>query len=286
VVIATRNREASLRRTLAALRAQDARFEWELVVVDDGSSPPLHDGALAGLPHARLVAGHGLGPATARNAGLAVARGEVVAFTDDDTAPFPGWLRAAVEHLRARPADAGVEGPVDTPPYDPLRAHSISSTEGGRHFTANIAFRRSLLEELGGFDEQFPSPHCEDLDLAYRAMGQGPIGFAETMRITQFPREQTLAQLARRGGDASSEIRLFRRHRDRFGRAARLPPRLFPLANEVAYWRQLLRDNRGSPRRLARAAALAVAHGAYVLRAVLARSAGRDPASLGPAARR
>ena len=87
VVIATRDRPDSLRRTLAALARQDTAHSWELVVVDDGSEPPVDEALLAALPGARILRSGGVGPARARNAGLAAARGEHVLFTDDDTGP-------------------------------------------------------------------------------------------------------------------------------------------------------------------------------------------------------
>lgn len=275
MIIATRNRIASLERTVAALRAQRATATWELIVVDDGSSPPVPEAVLSGVADARLVRGAGRGPAVARNAGLAAATGDVVCFTDDDAEPAAGWVQAAVEFLRTHPGHSGVEGPVDSPPYDPLYAHSIETDAAGRYFTANIAFRRALLERLDGFHEGFPAAHCEDLDLAYRALASGSIGFAEGMRVTHHPRPQTLRQLALRGRAARSEIVLFERHRERFGRAAALPARVFPLVNELTYWRELAHHAGRSPRRLVRAASIGLWHLGAVLEATLRPGAGR-----------
>jgi GT2 family glycosyltransferase len=270
VVVATRDRHESLRRTLAALARQDTQRAWELVVVDDGSEPPVGDELLAGLPAARIVRSGGVGPARARNAGVAAARGEVVLFTDDDTEPAPGWAAAAIGFLGGAPDHVGVQGPVASPPFDPLFAVSLEADSPGHYWTCNIAFRRDVLERLGGFYDGFPFPHCEDLDLAYRALALGPIGWAREMRIVHHPRSQSLAQLARRGRLTVSEIVLFARHRERFGRLRRLPARLFPLFSSVGFLRAMAREARRDPlARGPRAMALAVAYEGWVIGGVL-----------------
>ena len=270
VVVPTRDRHGSLQRTLAALRTQDLEAPWELIVVDDGSEPPLEDRLLAGLPAARIVRTAGLGPARARNAGIGAARAPVVAFTDDDTEPGPGWLGAAIAFLERSGEHVGVEGPVATPPYDPLFGHSLSNASPGAYWTCNIAFRREVLARLGGFDEGFPYPHCEDLDLAFRALALGPIGFAAEMRIVHHPRSLTMGQLIGRGRLTISEARLFARHRERYGRLRRMPARLFPLASSAGYLRLLLAQARRDPvRRGPRAAAIAAGYVAMVLLATL-----------------
>jgi GT2 family glycosyltransferase len=278
VVIPTRNRHASLRRTLTALAAQQTARSFEIVVVDDGSEPPVGPAELFAAPAARVVAGPRRGRAAgARNAGIAAARGELVLFTDDDTEPEPGWLESAAGFLAAHPDHVGVEGPVASPPFDPLYAYSIEADAPGSYVTCNLAFRADVLAELGGFDEEAFDFHCEDLDLAFRAMRRGPIGFEPGMRILHHPRAMTLRELVARGRMTGNEIELFARHRDRFGRAAKLPPRLFPLVSAVHVALRLApRAQLRSPRRIARYAAYVTGYLANVAGAVaLSRRARR-----------
>jgi GT2 family glycosyltransferase len=264
VVLPTRDRLDDLATVLAALRVQQTDRSFEVVVVDDGSDPPVPESMLDGLPHARLVRGGGNGPAAARNAGIQAARGPVVVLTDDDTEPAPSWLDAACDFLDRHPDHIGVEGPVRSPSFDPLYEHSLENEQPGAYWTCNVAYRRETLESLGGFLEEFPTPHCEDLDLAYRALRLGPIGFAPAMAIVHFPRSLSLRKLIERGRMAPSEAVLFARHRERFGRARILPANVFPLTSAVAGWSLRLRsDSRGllrSPRRLVRFAVAAVGH--------------------------
>ncbi|HMJ95311.1 MAG TPA: glycosyltransferase family A protein [Thermoleophilaceae bacterium] len=247
VVVPTRDRAASLSRTLEALAAQRTDRPWEVVVVDDGSSPPVSHELAEIRPGWRLVRGEGSGPARARNRGWREARGAVVLFTDDDVEPGPDWLESALAHLAANPDAVGVEGPTDTSPYDPLREMSVASDSPGGYLTANLGFRRDVLELLGGFHEAFPFPHCEDYDLAFRAAELGPIGFAPGMRVLHHPRELSILQLARRGRLAASEVLLFERHRERYGRVRRLPAVAFPFVNAVVGWLAIARRSVGSP---------------------------------------
>jgi GT2 family glycosyltransferase len=270
VVLPTRDRHESLARTLRALARQRTERPWELVVVDDGSEPPVDAALLDGLPAARIVRGAGAGPARARNAGIAAARAAVILFTDDDTEPAPTWVEAALARLEQAPGDVGVQGPIESPPFDPLFAVSLEADAPGRYWTCNIGFRRAVLERLSGFHEGFPYAHCEDLDLAYRALGEGPIGWAPEMRMVHHPRRQSLAQLAGRGRLTVSEITLFARHRERFGRLRRLPARLFPLFSSAGFLRVMAHEARRDPlRRVPRAIALAVIYELHVLAGIL-----------------
>lgn len=284
MVIATRDRTASLARTLRALAGQSTRRPWELIVVDDAGVPPLEETMLSGIRGARLLRGAGAGPARARNLGLHAAEGRIVLFTDDDTEPEPGWIEAAASHLDANPTHLGVEGAVRSTPYDPLYGHSVQRDSPGGYMTCNLGFRREVLERFGGFSEDYVLPHhCEDVDLAYRVMEDGPIGFSSEMTILHHARELSLREWIAKGRMARSEILLFARFPYRFGRAARLPPRLFPLASAVAHCRRLAREGaRGPWHRALRAVAIALGYTAVVAWTSL-RSPAPKPARLASA---
>jgi hypothetical protein len=98
VVLATRNRSRLLERAIASVLAQTYP-NWELVVVDDGSTDDTAD-TIASFDDARIrrLAGGGVGASAARNLGLAATTGEYVTFLDDDNLMAPGWLRAIAEH--------------------------------------------------------------------------------------------------------------------------------------------------------------------------------------------
>lgn len=270
VVVPTRDRPADLRRALAALRGQRTERAWELVVVDDGSEPPI---APELVGDARLIRLGGGGPGPARNAGMRASAAPLVLFTDDDVEPDPGWLESAVAFLEREREHVGVEGPVESPPYDPLRAYSIEVAAPGAYYSCNIAYRRDVLERLGGFADDIPTPHGEDVDLAFRALELGPIGWAAGMRVLHHPRSLSFRALAGRSRMAPSEIVVFRRHRERYGRAARLPAYLFPYANIATAWAALARVELPralrNPARAARLLAFPLAQAWFTTRALL-----------------
>ncbi len=226
VVIASRNRASRLERCLTALARQETTLGFEVVVVDDGSVPSLNEeAAITALAASaepawqalRLVQGRGEGPARARNLGIEHARGAIVLFTDDDTIPSPAWLDAACVWLDAHPFAVGVEGPTWSRPFDPLFAHSVHAPGGGG-FTCNVAYRATTLREIDGFYEEFAFAHGEDLDLAYRALDVGPIGFVHAMSVEHPPFPISVTALVREGRCMATQLEIAKRHPLRYPR--------------------------------------------------------------------
>lgn len=173
VVVPTRDRPSALAACLAAIAAQD-RPAHEVVVVDDGS---LDRAAVAAVvaehPEARLVVGEGRGPAAARNLGIRSANSAVVALTDDDCRPSPGWLAALAASFEG--GAEVVAGPTVTTPgaSAPIVAAQVvtnhlvfdsldpAGSSVGFAPTSALAAQRDLLLALP-FDEGFPLAAGED----------------------------------------------------------------------------------------------------------------------------
>jgi glycosyltransferase involved in cell wall biosynthesis len=196
VIIACRDSAATLPATLQAMTEQETEHPYEVIVVDDGSvdrSPAI---AERFAPKVRLERQTRNGPGPARNAGVRVARGEIIAFTDADCEPQPGWLAAGVEALaEADLVQGAVEPPPDTPrgPFD--RTLWIDH-ETGLYETANLFMRRDLFERLGGFevwlDPEIGKALAEDVWLGWRARRAGArTAFCERARVRHavFPRD-------------------------------------------------------------------------------------------------
>ncbi|MHB8571663.1 MAG: glycosyltransferase family 2 protein [Candidatus Dormibacteria bacterium] len=180
VVVPVHNGERYLGQTLDSLAAQEYP-DFEVLVVDDGSTdgtPALIAGASARFEGRLRFEGQAqAGPAAARNHGLRMAEGELVAFIDADVLAEPGWLAAAVARLdREAPEVAGVEGATLTTPDGagvPHGFHAMLNTEGGLFMTCNMLYRRQAVVAAGGFDERFRRAFYEDSDLAFGVMEQG-----------------------------------------------------------------------------------------------------------------
>lgn len=180
VVVATHNRCERLKSLVVALEHQTLPTgEFELIVVDDGST----DGTEAFLKSTsgvrRLRLDKPLGPAVARERGWRMANGELVVFTDDDCRPEPEWLERLLAASHDNPG-AMVQGATRPDPLevehlsDPL-ARSIRVDRLGPYFqTCNILYPRLLLERIDGFASEYAgAPSIEDTDLALRALGTG-----------------------------------------------------------------------------------------------------------------
>ncbi len=191
VVIPTYGRQRILRDTLEALLALDLTG-CEVLVVDQNAAHDEATGAYLARVADRIrwlrLSPPGL--PRARNAGWRAAAGEIVLYLDDDVLPHPGLVEG---HRRpyADPAVGGVAGRVVTRGY-PLPEHpsprnrwpgvgwlffNLAQTAPAEVATArgcNMSFRRSVLAELGGFDERYaPSPYRNESDLCFRLRRRG-----------------------------------------------------------------------------------------------------------------
>ena len=177
IVVPTYQRAERLTACLDALRGQDVGVPYEVVVVDDGSPdpvPPALAEARGNAMSIRLLRQDNAGPAAARNKGAAAARGDLLAFTDDDCRPAPGWLAALLDAHRAAP-DAllgghtvnGVAGNRFSEASQDLIA--FLEAEDRQYFASNnIACARSLFQAGGGFADGFPLAGGEDREFGLR----------------------------------------------------------------------------------------------------------------------
>jgi GT2 family glycosyltransferase len=171
----------SLAALLQALARARGPLPGRIILVDDrkppstllaGYSPP----SLSSRLHIRGSGGRG--PAAARNVGWRTASAEWVVFLDDDVVPAADWLAWLDRDLGALGPDvAGCQGrlrvplPASRPPTDWER--NVAGLERACWATADMAYRRAVLHEVGGFEERFTRAFREDSDLALRVLRAG-----------------------------------------------------------------------------------------------------------------
>jgi glycosyltransferase involved in cell wall biosynthesis len=150
VIVPARNSAATIGRTLSAVAAQRVDDAYEVVVVDDASSDDT--GAIAQAAGARVVR-HELpqGSARSRNAGAAAASGEILAFTDADCEPQPGWLGAGLAVLRGADLVQGRVIPEPGVQAGPFAKTLEVTGESGLFESANLFVTREAFVRAGGF---------------------------------------------------------------------------------------------------------------------------------------
>jgi GT2 family glycosyltransferase len=224
VAIPSHARAARLRALLDGLEQQTFPAErFEVVVChdyedDEGRALIARRVAASGgrLREVPIAYGTG-GPALQRNRAWRAGSGELVAFIDDDCRPSPQWLEELVRAARASPG-AIVEGATRPDPEEEhllVYPHSRSlevHPPGPWAQTANILYPRSLLERVGGFDEEAFTTAGEDTDLMLRATAAGArhVGASEALvwhavdrgsvlgRLRSLPRWANVVLVARR----------------------------------------------------------------------------------------
>jgi GT2 family glycosyltransferase len=191
VIFATHRRSAFLRELVDALAAQDLPADrFEVVAVDDASGDGTWElltelAAATPLRLTPLRLDVNAGPATARAEGVRTTTAPLLAFTDDDCLPTPGWLSALVRAFDDDPAAEVVQGRTEARPEDRDRQgpwdHTLWVTGPTPWFeTCNVAYRRSAYDRVGGFDVDDPvlnprggTHFGEDVDLGARVLASG-----------------------------------------------------------------------------------------------------------------
>ena len=217
VIVPTYERQAHLPKLLDCLARQTCA-DFEVILVDQSAAPwqvPDEYSSLDVLyEHSDLK-----GTSRARNLGAWLARGDVLAFTDDDCLPEPDWLKNAMPYFKDDRV-VGVEGRiwsdrVNDPDY---RAVTNLGLEGIGFMTANLLLRREVFNAIDGFDEQFDVPFREDTDLGWRACALGDIPFGDDVRVFHPPHPRRIEREghAARARFFEKDALLLKKHPDRY----------------------------------------------------------------------
>jgi O-antigen biosynthesis protein len=225
VVVATYNGARTLETCLKSL-GQLNYPDYEVIVVDDGSVDATADIARK-FPGVRYVHQENRGLSAARNAGIAAATGQVVAFTDDDCRPDEDWLYYLVGDL-VRSEFAGMGGHNFLPPEDSYVAAAVAASPGGpahvmltdreaEHIPGcNMAFYKWVLNDVGGFDPVFRKAG-DDVDICWRIQNRNhKIGFSAAGFVWHYRRSTVRAYLKQQAGYGEAEALLARKHPEYF----------------------------------------------------------------------
>ena len=224
VVVCTFNGSRTIRECLEGIGK--LRYpNYETVVVDDGSTDGAGD--IAAECDVRLIRTENQGLSAARNLGWQSATGEIVAYIDDDARPDPDWLTyLATAFLKED--YAGVGGPNIPVPDDGDTANCIANSPGGpahvllsdceaEHIPGcNMAFRRSWLEVINGFDPQFRQAG-DDVDICWRTRERGgKLGFSPSAMVWHHYRRTVRAYWKQQMGYGKAEAMLERKWPEKY----------------------------------------------------------------------
>jgi glycosyltransferase involved in cell wall biosynthesis len=226
VVVASYNGGRTLKSCLDSLSSLNYP-DYEVILVDDGSTDetPL---LAQQFPNVRTLRQPNLGLSAARNAGVAAATGEIIAFTDSDCRADEDWLYYLVSDLISGDF-VGMGGPNFLPPEDSAVATAVMASPGGpahvmltdreaEHIPGcNMAFYKWALEAAGGFDPVFRKAG-DDVDVCWRLQTSGhKLGFSPSGFVWHYRRSSVKAYLKQQAGYGEAEALLARKHPDFFG---------------------------------------------------------------------
>ena len=225
VVVASYNGARTLRGCLAALCRLNYP-DYEVILVDDGSTDRTPEIA-RDFPQVRTLRQANLGLSVARNAGIAAATGEIVAFTDSDCRADEDWLYYLAGDL-LRSEFVGIGGHNFLPPEDSAVAAAVMASPGGpthvmltdreaEHLPGcNMAYYKWALAKIGGFDPVYHAAG-DDVDVCWRLQQQGQrLGFSPAGFVWHFRRATVRAYLKQQAGYGEAEAFLARKHPEFF----------------------------------------------------------------------
>lgn len=231
VVVCSYNGARTIRDCLQGLRKLEYP-NYEVIVVNDGSKDNTE--AIAREFGFRVISTENRGLSSARNTGMRAAKGEIVAYIDDDAIPDPHWLTyLAAGFMRTR--HMGIGGPNLPPPNDGPVADCVANSPGGpihvlltddeaEHIPGcNMAFRKAALEAVDGFDTQFRIAG-DDVDLCWRIQQRGwTLGFSPAAMVWHHRRNSVKAYLKQQMNYGKAEAMLERKWPEKYNAAGHIP---------------------------------------------------------------
>ncbi len=206
VIIPVYNDAERLKKCLLALEKQTyPQAQYEVIVVDNASEENIKD-VVSQFPQARLTFENSPGSYAARNQGISIAKGEILAFTDADCIPTPNWIETGVKHLLSLSRPGIVAGgikmffknpnnPTVIELYDSITNLQQKKMVEQAHCgaTANLLTFKKVFEEVGLFDRELKSGG--DSEWGKRAFSLGyPIEYAEESCVAH-PARSSFTQL-------------------------------------------------------------------------------------------
>jgi glycosyltransferase involved in cell wall biosynthesis len=212
VLMCVRNVELYIENCIRSILTQSIT-DFELIIVDDNST----DATLSIIKKTNdnrvkiIQNDNRLGISPSRNKGVKQATGDYLFFTDGDCTVSRDWLKQGLKNFED-PNVVGVEGKIIyvSQDYKPTYSDNIQENRhGGNYMTGNIAYRRAVVEAVGGFDEALT--YLEDRDLGFRISKLGKISFSTEMLVTHPKVTLTPKTYIKRASNNVNRVRIFKK---------------------------------------------------------------------------
>lgn len=210
------NVEKYIRGCIKALLNQTIK-DFEIVIVDDGSTDNtrkiIEDFDDKRIRYFRNK--KNIGVAESRNKCIKLSRSENLFFTDGDCIVSKNWLEQGLKFLKEKGC-VGVEGRTHyvAEDYKPTCSDRVIKNEKpGQFMTCNIAYKKSFVERIGGFDKRYI--YNSDRDLALRVMKLGKISFNPDMIVYHQKRTLKPMQFVQFGKKIRNRVLLYKRFGER-----------------------------------------------------------------------
>lgn len=224
IVIPAHNASKTISKTLRALTLEEEGNE--ITIVDDGSTDNIKD-IVSKFSGVKYIYQQNQGPAAARNNGWWSSSGDIICFTDSDCIPEKGWALALANQFDSDKI-AAVGGSYEIANQDNLLASCIHKEILERHLkmprevkalgSYNLAVRRKVLEEIGGFDQSYSMASGEDNDLSYRIRKKGlTLIFNKDIKVAHFYPDNLYKYLVHQFWHGFWRMKLYRDHPQMMG---------------------------------------------------------------------
>lgn len=226
VVVCTHNGAATLSQCLDSLEALHYP-DFEILLINDGSRHHIAEIAKA-HPQVRYQFQEHAGLSVARNLGMQLATGSIIAYTDDDCIAHPNWL-LHLSHAFADETVVAAGGPnIPPPPRNRIEkivsaapgapAHVLLNDTEAEHLPGcNLAIRKDALARIGGFRAEFKTAG-DDVDICWRLRETGRrLLFVPGAMVWHHRRFTIRAYLTQQFGYGCAEALLMKTHPERFG---------------------------------------------------------------------
>ncbi|MBI4175872.1 MAG: glycosyltransferase [Candidatus Aenigmarchaeota archaeon] len=233
VIVPAYNSERVIALCIEALQRQSFSGDYEIIVVDDGSTDGTAD-AVRKQGNVRLVEIRHAGPAAARNAGAKAAGGAILVFTDADCIPEGNWLGEMLKPFTDKGV-AGVQGRYKSGQRE-LVARFVQLEIEERYArmrsrdridfigSYSAAYRKGIFLEFGGFDESFSTASGEDPELSFKISKAGHrLVFNEAAVVGHMHPDSLGKYLRQKFRRAYWRVLLYKKHPDKIARDSYTP---------------------------------------------------------------